>query len=104
MYKLKSFNLFIITLVISAVCFALLVVVSCNTNAQANNVDPKTWAEGNCPYEGAECPNAQFYMKDYQIRLHMDTVWVYEADRLVGSYINTKWDSQLDSILLKDNG
>jgi hypothetical protein len=40
---------------------------------------------------------------DYQINLHNDTVWVYDNGRFVGSYINTKWDSQLDSILLKDN-
>lgn len=43
------------------------------------------------------------YLQDYQIRLHMDTVWVFDRERLVGEYINTKWDSQMDSIILKDN-
>lgn len=56
-----------------------------------------------CRFEGAECPNVQHYLRDYQIELFNDTVWVYDADRLVGKYTNTKWDSQLDSILLKDN-
>ena len=42
-------------------------------------------------------------LKDYQIKLHMDTVWLYDGDRYVGSYINTKWDSQMDSLILKDN-
>jgi hypothetical protein len=59
--------------------------------------------ETGCRFEGAECPNAQEHLQDYQIRLHMDTVWVYDYDRLVGTFINTKWDSQLDSIILKDN-
>ena len=68
----------------------------------SNRIDIPT--NGNkCPYEGAECPNVQTYLQDYQIRLHMDTVWVYDYDRLVGTFINDKWDSKLDSIILNDN-
>jgi hypothetical protein len=59
--------------------------------------------ENKCPYEDAECPNVQEYLQDYQIKLHMDTVWIYDYDRLVGKFVNTKWDSQLDSVILKDN-
>ena len=47
--------------------------------------------------------NAQSYLRDYQIELHMDTVWLYDGDRLVGQFINSNPDSKLDSIILKDN-
>lgn len=56
-----------------------------------------------CPFEGAECPNVQSYLQDYQIQVYNDTVTVYDANRIVGKYINTKWDSQLDSIIIGDN-
>lgn len=39
---------------------------------------------------------------DYQLDLHMDTVKIYDGDRLVGSYISN-WNNQMDSIILKDN-
>lgn len=65
----------------------------------ACNVDTNT----ECRFEGAECPNVQHYLRDYQIEVHYDTVWIYDADRLVGKYINTKWDGQIDSILINDN-
>jgi hypothetical protein len=51
----------------------------------------------------ADCPDFEHYMRDYQIQLHMDTVWIYDKDRLVGSFTNTTWNSQYDSIFLKDN-
>lgn len=76
----------------------LIAVLSSLPGCYANDKDANK-----CPYEGAECPNVQAYLQDYQIRLHVDTVWIYDRDRLVGTFINTKWDSQLDSILLKDN-
>lgn len=59
--------------------------------------------ENRCPYEGAECPNVHKYLQDYQIQLHMDTVWIYDYDRLVGKFVNEEWDSKLDSIIMKDN-
>jgi hypothetical protein len=42
-------------------------------------------------------------IRDYQIDLHMDTVWLYDGERLVGRFTNTRYDSQLDSLILKDN-
>lgn len=42
-------------------------------------------------------------LRDYQIDLHMDTVWIYDHDRLVGRFTNTTWNSQYDSIIMKDN-
>lgn len=45
-----------------------------------------------------KCPAA----KDYEIQLHMDTVWIWDGDRLVGRYI-TNWQSQMDSIIIDDN-
>lgn len=41
-------------------------------------------------------------LRDYQIDLHMDTVWIYDGDRLVGRYISN-WKNQMDSIILADN-
>lgn len=64
---------------------------------------PDNTGENRCQYEGAECPNAQNYLRDYQIELHLDTVWLYDADRLVATFINTSWDSKLDSVIMKDN-
>lgn len=58
--------------------------------------------ENRCPYEGAECPNVQTYLRDYQIEVYYDTVWIYDADRLVGRYVSN-WQNQMDSIILKDN-
>jgi hypothetical protein len=52
-----------------------------------------------CVCEGTLCMALK---RDYQIRLHMDTVWVYDVDSLVGMYI-TKWNTKLDSIIMKDN-
>lgn len=39
---------------------------------------------------------------DYQINIHMDTIWLYDGSRLVGKVLNT-WNSPLDSLILKDN-
>lgn len=55
-----------------------------------------------CPYEGLECPNCQPYLRDYQIQLHMDTVWIYDGNRLVGRY-TSDWSNQMDTILINDN-
>jgi hypothetical protein len=41
-------------------------------------------------------------LRDYQIELHMDTVWIYSGDRLVDSFL-TDYKSKYDSIFLKDN-
>lgn len=62
----------------------------------------KPKVENRCPYEGAECPNAQHYLRDYQIEIYFDTVWIYDADRLVDKYTTT-FTGQMDSVLLKDN-
>lgn len=63
--------------------------------------------EAKCTYEGRECPNVQDYadkhLRDYQIEVHYDTVWIYDENRLVGTFVNTKWDSKLDSIIINDN-
>jgi hypothetical protein len=44
-------------------------------------------------------------LKDYQIELHMDTVWVHDKRRLVGMFIHTdsSWNNQYDSVFIKDN-
>lgn len=71
-----------------------------------HTTDPKVWAEGNhCPYEGAECPNAQAVMHDYQIDIHMDTLWLYDGDRLVGRVIdpNGTYGAGLDVLITEDN-
>lgn len=56
--------------------------------------------DGNCVCDGLGCP--PILPRDYQLDLHMDTVWVYDGDRLVDRYITT-WGTHLDSVLLKDN-
>lgn len=66
----------------------------------------------------ARCPNESIYSitnsapvsgqvlylhpRDYQIDIHNDTIWLYDGKRLVGKVLN-KWNSPLDSLILKDN-
>jgi hypothetical protein len=52
-----------------------------------------------CDCNGTEC---MVHKRDYEIELHMDTVWVYSTDRLVGWYIDTS-KNQIDEILINDN-
>lgn len=59
------------------------------------------YGKSSCPYEGLECPNAQKYVRDYQIDIHMDTTWLYDGDRLVGRVITD--ESPLDSLIAEDN-
>jgi hypothetical protein len=42
---------------------------------------------------------------DYQIELHMDTIWIYDGDRLVGSHVDTaaRHGQWIDSLILNDN-
>lgn len=41
-------------------------------------------------------------MRDYQIELHMDTVWIYDGNRLVYMYLSN-WTNQMDTAIMKDN-
>lgn len=41
-------------------------------------------------------------LRDYQIDLYKDTVWVYDEERFVGRY-TSDFKGQIDSILLDDN-
>jgi hypothetical protein len=81
------------TLLAIAIPFALALVLNLPGCYNKKNI---------CPFEGAECPNAQHFMREYQLQLDMDTVTVFDADRIVGRYIS-RFDSQLDSILIEDN-
>lgn len=92
MKKLKDFTL-------TALSIPFLIAVL--ANLPGCYAEPKD--ENKCPYEGGECPNVHKYLQDYQIQLHMDTVWIYDYDRLVGKFVNEQWDSKLDSIIMKDN-
>lgn len=62
---------------------------------------------GKCPYEGAECPNVQQYKRDYQFEYHYDTLWIYDADRLVSRLVDTtgevSYGHKIDSVILADN-
>lgn len=71
------------------------------------NCDGECSCDGmECRYEGRECPDYAtckgHSMRDYQIDLHNDTVWVYDGQRLVERYVTT-WKGQIDSALLNDN-
>jgi len=55
--------------------------------------------DGECECDGMEC---SVIKTDYQINLHNDTVWIYDGNRFVGSYISN-WNNQMDTILLTDN-
>lgn len=53
--------------------------------------------------KGYECATlTQSQLKDYQIDLYRDTIWVYDGERLVSKYV-TNFKGQIDSILLDDN-
>lgn len=61
-----------------------------------------------CRFEGAECPNVQHYLRSYQIQLNMDTMWLYDADKLVGMHIDrdtgmVKHGAYIDSLIWSDN-
>jgi hypothetical protein len=45
-------------------------------------------------------------MRDYQVLLHMDTVWIYDGKRLVNKFVHQSecdWHNKYDSIMIKDN-
>ena len=45
-------------------------------------------------------------MKDYQILLYMDSVWIYDKGRSVGKFVHltdSSWKNQYDSIFTRDN-
>jgi tryptophanase len=44
-------------------------------------------------------------MKDYQVLLHMDTVWIYDNGKFVGKFTkdSADWDNKYDSIFIRDN-
>jgi len=44
-------------------------------------------------------------MQDYQVLLHMDTVWIYDNGRFVGKFIkdSVDWNNKYDSIFIQDN-
>lgn len=63
---------------------------------------------GDCQYELGECPNAQEYWKqhrrDYQIEVYMDTLWLYDGDRMVGRINSTQNDTgAVMGLILADN-
>ncbi len=77
------------------------------TDKTHSNCDGQCSCDGmECRYEGRECPNYDnckgHSMRDYQLDLHNDTVWVYDGQRLVERYV-TNWKGQIDSVLLNDN-
>lgn len=41
--------------------------------------------------------------RDYQIELYMDTMWIYDGERLVDSIIDPTFSTKLDTILINDN-
>lgn len=55
--------------------------------------------DGLCECDGFGCAPL---LKDYQLELWNDTVWIYEGKRLVGRY-TSNWKNQFDSIILNDN-
>lgn len=42
------------------------------------------------------------YMRNYQIEVYNDTIWLYRGDKLVSKYI-TDYSKGLDSIIYQDN-
>lgn len=64
-----------------------------------------TTPDGECHFEGAECPNAQYYLRDYQLEYHNDTLRIYDADRLVGTHVDTTthFGNFIDSTIVIDN-
>lgn len=65
-----------------------------------------------CRYEGRECPNyntcaghLEKYLEtiDYKLALYNDTMWLYTPDNKLVGKITTKYNSPLDSLILKDN-
>lgn len=75
----------------------ILTLVKCQSKKE-QGVNPH---ENRCPYEGAECPNAQKYLRDYQLDFLTDTIYIYDGDRLVGMLQHDS-ENPLDSIILKD--
>ena len=52
--------------------------------------------------------NLKYYLRSYQIQLHMDTLWLYDADKLVGVHIDRdtgmiRHGTYIDSLIWADN-
>lgn len=58
--------------------------------------------ESKCPYEGLECPNAKSLVRDYQIEIDQDSIYLYDGERFVGA-VKGESTGSLDSLMLKDN-
>jgi hypothetical protein len=54
--------------------------------------------------KGNECAK---HLKDYQLNYYMDTVWIYDGQRLLGSHIDSikgiEHGKYIDSLILADN-
>ena len=90
----------------AAMVIAFIITIVAIVNPKDDNINYSPKPE--CPFEGAECPNVQKYLRDYQLEYHNDTLWIYDADRLVGIHIDYSSDGInhgefIDVTVLKDN-
>ena len=69
-----------------------------------NEGSSKTWTEATELVKSYNVPVSYSVhsLHDYQLDVHMDTIWLYEGDRLVDRWI-TDYTSKIDSVILKDN-
>lgn len=95
------FKLIFLVFVITLVGFKLCGCGESAAKPTTHQCSDKTHLEcdGGCECDGLACP---VNGRDYQIEVYNDTVWLYDGQRLVGSYIST-WKNQMDTILLNDN-
>lgn len=60
--------------------------------------------EPECPFEGGECPNAIYYMRNYQLLITDggDSFHLYRGDLEIGAWKPT-YTTPLDSLIMWDN-
>lgn len=93
---MKTINIFVIGSIFACTCTFFAGRISKNLKSnESSDVCTKDRLCGNAL-------EANKRLRDYQISLHMDTVWLYDGDRLVGSYISN-WKNQMDSFIVEDN-
>jgi len=54
------------------------------------------------------CKNKTVNGRDYQLEYHLDTLWIYDGERLVGTHINTDTSAYIhgtfiDTTIMNDN-
>lgn len=80
-----------------AVFTSYLLWIVCVVEIDRASYSSTKYARADTVYTGCPCNN-----HDYQIELLMDTVWIYDCNKLIARY-TSNWKNQMDTFLILDN-